>query len=441
MRVPTLRHRWWWLAVAAALVVAAVIVGIAVRPTPSPQSATSADPSDSADQSPARVAALSLEPIEPVTLVAGEEKTLDVPLRRENCPGRVTLDVGVLPPGVRALTSESAREGSDPRLMLSADLDADGADTLVGVTARAGDVRGEGGFRLVLTPSPPIKDRPAPVDCTRGDGVPLGEMRRAQQKWARYLGRKVEQTVEVARGVQMTFVLVPPGKYVMGSPETEADRSDDEMPHTVILTRAFDLAKYEVTRVQYEAAGGTDPSRIEDAGLPVEQVSWDQAVAFATALTQRRLDGHTYRLPTEAEWEYACRGGRSSRFPFGVGDGLSLSSGEANFDGTHPAGAADRGPFLRHATKPGSYAANALGLCDLHGNVCEWCADFYGNYPRGEVIDPRGQAAGLYRVMRGGGWSSTGAACRAALRGRSVPGLRVAFIGFRLARTLPQPAK
>jgi formylglycine-generating enzyme required for sulfatase activity len=175
--------------------------------------------------------------------------------------------------------------------------------------------------------------RPALLDCTGKDGVSAKKMRQAQAAWARYLGRKVEESVEIGKGVKMTFVLVPPGKFQMGSPADQKDRDEDETLHTVTLTRPFYLGKYEVTQAQYEALTGKNPSRFKGANLPVETVSWEEARAYAEKLTKKRGDKRVYRLPTEAEWEYTCRGGRSSSKPFGIGDGLSLSSREANFDG------------------------------------------------------------------------------------------------------------
>jgi formylglycine-generating enzyme required for sulfatase activity len=141
-------------------------------------------------------------------------------------------------------------------------------------------------------------------------------------------------------------------------------------------------------------------------------------------------------LPTEAEWEYACRGGRSSSNPFGVGDGRTLSSREANFGGNHPYVGAAKGPYLESTSRVGSYAANALGLFDLHGNVCEWCADWYGPYPREDVTNPAGPSEGSDRVIRGGCWLLDGGYCRAAVRHWDEPGNRSHDLGFRLARSV-----
>jgi formylglycine-generating enzyme required for sulfatase activity len=281
-----------------------------------------------------------------------------------------------------------------------------------------------------------VRQRPQPLDCAGEAGVSAADVRQAQEAWAKYLGREVEETVEVAPGLEMTFVLVPPGRFRMGSPEDEKDRDKDETPHTVVLTEPFDLGKYEVTQQQYQALTRKNPSHFQGGDLPVEQVSWEEARDFGIKLTEKHSDQHVYRLPTEAEWEYACRGGRPSSQPFGIGDGRSLSSREANFDGNYPYGGADTGPYIEKTSSVGSYRANALGLFDVHGNVWEWCADRYGPYPDGGLTDPTGPTEGPHRVIRGGGWGSFGWDCRAANRIRLVPGYRYFNLGYRLARSV-----
>jgi formylglycine-generating enzyme required for sulfatase activity/predicted Ser/Thr protein kinase len=285
----------------------------------------------------------------------------------------------------------------------------------------------------------PGGDRPAPLDCTGAAGLSAAEVQQPQAVWAKYLGREVEEEDEIAPGVRMRFVLVPPGKFLMGSPEGEDRREADELLHPVAITRPFYLAKYEVTQAQYEAVlgKGHNPSTFPGADLPVESVTWTEAAAYADRLTERRGDGMTYRLPTEAEWEYACRGGRPSSRPFGVGDGTSLSSQHANCDGNYPYGGAARGPALRRTSCVGSYPPNAFGLHDLHGNVYEWCADWYGPYPAGVATDPAGPATGSARVVRGGSWRSAARLCRAADRYGVAPGERIYYLGFRLVRVLP----
>ena len=167
------------------------------------------------------------------------------------------------------------------------------------------------------------KIRPALLDCTNETGVSAAAMKNAQKVWATYLGRQVEEEDEIAPGVTMAFVLVPPGRFLMGSPEGETDRSKDETLHEVTITQPFYLGKHVVTQAQYQAVTGQNPSHFKGTALPVESVSWEEADAFTRELKKKRSLKHLYRLPTEAQWEYACRGGRPSSQPFDIGDGLS----------------------------------------------------------------------------------------------------------------------
>jgi formylglycine-generating enzyme required for sulfatase activity len=256
------------------------------------------------------------------------------------------------------------------------------------------------------------------------------------------LGPKVDDTVEIAAGVKMTFVLVPPGKFLMGSPPDEADRSSNETLHAVTLTEPFDLATTEVTQAQYEALTGKTPSKFKGANRPVESVNWQEARDYAVNLTEKRNDSHLYRLPTEAEWEYACRGGRPSSQRFGVGDGHSISSTrEANFGGKGPSHRAHTTVYLLSTTSVVLYPPSALGLRDMHGNVAEWCADWYDKYPTGSVTNPTGPAQGEGRVVRGGSWASPARDCRAAARSEASSGFRSKYLGFRLARSIPSAGK
>jgi formylglycine-generating enzyme len=281
---------------------------------------------------------------------------------------------------------------------------------------------------------------PALLDCTGVKGASAADVKKAQEAWAKYLGRQVEEEDDIGT-VKMKFVLVPPGKFLMGSPKTEAERNpwekrfDAEVQHEVTITRPFYLGKTEVTQAQYEALGKENKSRFKGADLPLENVSWEEADAFARELTQKKAGAKLlYRLPTEAEWEYSCRGGRSSSNPFGIGDGTSLASNLANFDGNYPYGGAAKGTYLEKTCRVGSYPANAFGLHDMHGNVWEWCGDWYGEYPTGKVTEPTGPKEGSPRVFRGGSWSHYARSCRAALRYGHEPGIRFDTLGFRLAR-------
>jgi uncharacterized protein (TIGR02996 family) len=255
----------------------------------------------------------------------------------------------------------------------------------------------------------------------------------------------------VTNSIGMQFALIPAGTFLMGSPEDEEGREEDEGPqHEVTLSRPFWLRVHPVTQAQYEQVMGTNPSWFSSQGpgnakvekqdtrsFPVEQVSWEDAAAFCRTLSERAAEQEhrrVYRLPTEAEWEYACRGGISST-PFSFGHSPSLT--QANFDGTDPGGGAAAGPSPRRPTPVGSYPPNAFGLFDMHGNVWEWCADRDEPYPYGAITDPTGRSKGSCRVIRGGAWSHSGWNCRAAARSRCEPARRDCDLGFRVACGFP----
>lgn len=227
------------------------------------------------------------------------------------------------------------------------------------------------------------------------------------------------------------MVRVPPGTFVMGSPVTEKHRDLDEDPlTTVTFVRGFWMGKYEVTQREYERVMGDNPSKFKgNPDHPVEQVTWKEAMAFCARLTQReqaagRLpSNYAYRLPTEAEFEYAVRAGTTTRFSFGDDPDYAelpkYAWYKANSDGTsHPVG---------------QKLPNAFGLYDMHGNVWEWCLDWYLTfYPGGNVTHPTGPANGLTRVFRGGGWDYTPQSCRSAYRNYVTPTRRLSYIGFRI---------
>jgi formylglycine-generating enzyme required for sulfatase activity len=212
------------------------------------------------------------------------------------------------------------------------------------------------------------------------------------------------------------------------------------------------MGKHEVTQAEYLAVMGVNPTYFQgDVSRPVEGVSWNDAVAYCAALTARertagRLPaGWRYRLPTEAEWEYACRAGTTTAFHYGD----TLRSGIANFDGRYeypPCGLETyfcynpRGTYPPGTTSVGSYAPNAWGLYDMHGNVWEWCSDWWSeSLPGGSVTDPQGPASGSDRVIRGGGWSTFAIYCRSAFRLNILPAYRGSLIGFRVVLASGQP--
>ena len=221
--------------------------------------------------------------------------------------------------------------------------------------------------------------------------------------------------VRTFEGIEMLWC--PPGTFLMGSPETEAERSPSEDPHKVTLTQGFWLGKYPVTQAEWERVMGSNPSKFKGPRNPVEQVSWDDAQEFCQKM------GNGFRSPTEAEWEYACRAGSTTAYCFG--DSKSGLGSYAWYD--------DNSDEKTHAV--GEKKPNAWGLCDMHGNVSEWCQDWYGDYPSGSVRDPRGPSTGSYRLLRGGSWYFFGCYCRSAYRNYYTPGNAYYNIGFRVVRT------
>jgi formylglycine-generating enzyme required for sulfatase activity len=253
---------------------------------------------------------------------------------------------------------------------------------------------------------------------------------------------------EITNSIGMKLVLIPAGNFVMGSPATEAEREAGEGQHEVAITRPFYLGAYTVTQGQYEKVMGKNPSffRPGNGGSldhPAEQVRWGDARQFCaklSALPEEKKAGRTYRLPTEAEWEYACRAGTTT--PFNVG--AALSSEQANFNGNFPYGGAAKGPFLRRTAKVGSYRPNAWGLYDMHGNVYEWCNDWYDPeyYKKSPKDNPKGPEQGVmatgfgdnyFVVVRGGCWLDEGRACRSPRRFRLQQSEPYRWTGFRVA--------
>jgi formylglycine-generating enzyme required for sulfatase activity len=228
--------------------------------------------------------------------------------------------------------------------------------------------------------------------------------------------------------IGMWLLPVEPGEFVMGSPPEEEGHDPDETQHKVRLTKPFLLGVFPVTQSQYAAVMGNNPSyfRGEDlpaesrGDLPVESVSWDDAVAFCKKLSEK--EGRTYRLPTEAEREYACRAGSTGPY---AGDGNINDIGWYLWnsgDTSHPVG---------------MLQSNDWGFYDMQGNVWEWCSDWYGAYPPGDAVDPTGPATGESKILRGGSLSYGPEACRSAYRNYYPPDERIYYIGFRVALDSP----
>jgi formylglycine-generating enzyme required for sulfatase activity len=244
--------------------------------------------------------------------------------------------------------------------------------------------------------------------------------------------------------VGMRLQPIPAGHFVMGSPPHEEHRSADEGPqHPVHIKQPFLIGVFPVTQQEFEVVMAFNHSPLKQGQgggpeHPVAGVSWKTALEFCTRLSRlpaERRAGRIYQLPTEAEWEYACRAGTTTPFAFGP----SLSARQANFNGSFAYGEAGPGPFLARTTRVGSYAPNDWGLFDMHGNVWEWCNGYYYDdehyrtCPRRPDDDflPGGQPADP-RVVRGGSWNSKGWKCRSADRYRVTPGTGTGTIGFRV---------
>ncbi|MCX7804887.1 MAG: SUMF1/EgtB/PvdO family nonheme iron enzyme [Planctomycetota bacterium] len=229
------------------------------------------------------------------------------------------------------------------------------------------------------------------------------------------------------RGVRVEMVLIPPGRFLMGSPLAEKARWEDEIQHEVTITRPFYIARHLVTQQLYAKVMGANPSGFKGNAHPVENVRWDEAMEFCREASLAA--GRPLRLPTEAEWEYACRAG--TKTPFYTGE--TLEADQANFDAREPYGSGRKGKFRKRTTPAGSFKPNPWGLYDMHGNVWEWCSDWYGPYPAGAVADPKGAESGDCRVLRGGSWANIARYCRSATRHWIAPDSRDVNTGFRLA--------
>ena len=233
-------------------------------------------------------------------------------------------------------------------------------------------------------------------------------------------------TVDEAR---QAFRWISPGRFLMGSPVDEPERFDYEVQHEVTLSRGFWLADTACTQAFWQAVTGSNPSDFKgDARNPVEQVSWDEVQAFIGEL-ERRLPGLPVRLPTEAEWEYACRAGTT--MPFSFGDRITPEL--VNYNGNYPYAGGEKGLYRQKTVRVASLPANGWGLYEMHGNVYEWCADWFGDYPAAAQVDPQGPQIGGARVLRGGSWYDDGRYVRSAIRFTGGPGSRRDSAGFRLA--------
>ncbi len=240
-------------------------------------------------------------------------------------------------------------------------------------------------------------------------------------------GENRELSVKLPGNVEMKFVLIPPGEFQMGSPATEKDRDEDEGPvHTVKISKPFYMGIYEVTQEQWAAVMGKNPAEFQPhLQNPAEKISWDECLQFAEKMNA--LGQGKFRLPTEAEWEYACRAGTTTRFYWGDDPTGKDAMAYAWFEDN-----------AQLSTQPvGQKKPNAWGLYDMSGNVWEWCNDWHAPYPNNEVTNPAGPEKGRVRVSRGGGWRYGAQYCRSADRYYSFALVHSYLIGVRLVRECP----
>jgi uncharacterized protein (TIGR02996 family) len=226
--------------------------------------------------------------------------------------------------------------------------------------------------------------------------------------------------------IPMTFAWVPPGSFLMGSPEQEEGRQANETLHRVTLTKGFWLGTHLVIQAQWRRVMGKNPSCFKGEGHPVDSVSWDDCQEFCRKLEEATQ--HRFRLPTEAEWEYSCRAGTTT--PFFLGQ--TLSTDQANYNGNYTYGGGAKGAYRQKTRPVGSFPANAFGLYDMHGNLWEWCQDGYADYNIKDIEDPQNDSS-VARVLRGGSWRARPSWCRSASRGCNAPSYRHFYLGCRVA--------
>ena len=255
-------------------------------------------------------------------------------------------------------------------------------------------------------------------------------------------------TVEFIGPLEVEMVRIDGGIFTMGSPVTETNREDDEGPQRRVTVNPFYISKFEITQYEWNLVMEKDnPSWFKGENRPVEQVTWFDTLEFCNALSLKedlvpayKINGRNiswyrtangYRLPTEAEWEYAARAGTVTTFHYGN----NLDSSMANFNGNYPYGHAPRGEFRKETMDVGSFNPNIWGLYDMHGNVWEWCWDWFGEYSQRNTINPQGPPTGIYRVLRGGSWYYDAKYLRAAYRYINHPEYSSYNIGFRIVRS------
>ncbi|WP_371718254.1 formylglycine-generating enzyme family protein [Anabaena sp. UHCC 0204] len=244
---------------------------------------------------------------------------------------------------------------------------------------------------------------------------------------------------ELGFGVKLEMIYIPGGTFLMGAPKIEVDSDDDERPQHYVTVKPFYLGKYTITQEQWEKVVYScptiedwldpHPSYFKGDKLPVEQVSWYDAVEFCARLAKKT--GRQYRLPSEAEWEYACRAGSAK--PFAFGD--TITTDVVNYDGNYTYGNAPKGKYRVQTTAIGTFPPNAFGLYDMHGNVLEWCADSWHDSYEDAPSDGSAwinENDNQHRLLRGGSWNHYPEWCRSATRNRLAPDVRNGLVGFRV---------
>jgi formylglycine-generating enzyme required for sulfatase activity/tRNA A-37 threonylcarbamoyl transferase component Bud32 len=259
------------------------------------------------------------------------------------------------------------------------------------------------------------------------------EKQRQQQSTAQQQPTSSSLSIPIQKLIN-DLVSIPAGSFMMGCSPGDDQCYDDESPRRQVTMRGFRMGRYEVTQAQWRAVMGASASLSVPSyhkgcdNCPVENVSWNDIVnEFIPRLN--RMTGMNFRLPTEAEWEYAARGGTTTRFH----TGNCLSTLQANYDGNYPTRGCNKGSYKGKPVPVGSFSSNGYGLYDMHGNVWEWCSDWYGAYSSGGQTNPRGPSTGSYRVLRGGGWVNDAQFCRVSRRSYGAPASRLGYLGFRLA--------
>lgn len=290
---------------------------------------------------------------------------------------------------------------------------------------------------LLLSPAPPTQKAPSnTLKTIEFETVTVNSMGLIVNH---HQSRSQVFAETIANDITLEMVAIPGGSFVMGSPTTEAERDNDEGPQHTVNIASFFMGKYQVTQALWRVVADLpkvkidldrNPSYLKGDNLPVEQVSWDDAREFCARLSQ--LTGRNYRLPSEAEWEYACRAGTTTPFYFGE----TITPDLVNYNGNYPYALAPKGTYRNKTTAVGSFLPNTFGLYDLHGNVLEWCQDVWHENYHGAPTDGSAWESGgnsKYRVLRGGSCYFNAKNCRAALRKGISPGIRSLNFGFRVA--------